>query len=133
MKCDWTNERVTECRSGFWQTVGGQACEVRVLEGEAFDHALRAKRLEEAQEVAGTDTPEALMLELADVLEVVETLMAWHGIEEETVQAVQCGAAKGPGGFERRLWVGETMEQFFSQWGRSGRRWSCAGQSSVCF
>jgi predicted house-cleaning noncanonical NTP pyrophosphatase (MazG superfamily) len=88
----------------------GRPCEVEVLEGEDFDHALRAKLVEEAQEVAGTDTREALMLELADVLEVVETLMAWHGIEEEEVRGVQHARRTERGGFEKHLWVGAVGE-----------------------
>lgn len=84
----------------------GRTCEVEVLEGEDFDRALRAKLVEEAQEVAGADTHEGLIVELADVLEVVESLMAWHGIDKAAVLAVQSTRRSERGGFEKRLWVG---------------------------
>jgi predicted house-cleaning noncanonical NTP pyrophosphatase (MazG superfamily) len=60
-----------------------------VLEGEDFDRALRAKLVEEAQEVAGADTREALMREWAYVVEGVESRISWHGTGNAAVRAVQ--------------------------------------------
>lgn len=76
------------------------------LSSAAFDNALRTKRVEEAQEVAGTDTREALMLELADVLEGVESLMAWYGIEAEGLRAVQIVRRRERGEFRRGEFAG---------------------------
>jgi predicted house-cleaning noncanonical NTP pyrophosphatase (MazG superfamily) len=74
---------------------------VRVLEAQAFDRALPAKPLEEAQEVAVTDTHAALMLELADVPEGAESRMAWHGTGDAAIRAVQRARRTERGGFEQ--------------------------------
>lgn len=69
-----------------------------------------SKLVEEAQEVADADTREALMLELADVLEVVESLLEWHGIAETAVRPVQSTRRAERGEFEKRLWLGVVGE-----------------------
>jgi predicted house-cleaning noncanonical NTP pyrophosphatase (MazG superfamily) len=86
----------------------GRECGVETMEEEEFRQGLRAKLVEEAQEAAaatGTD----LVTELADLYEVIDTLMAASGIDRETVLKEQKRRRLERGGFSRRiklLWSG---------------------------
>lgn len=88
----------------------GRTCEITVLEGDAFDKALRAKLAEESREVEAATTQAELLLELADVLEVLEALTALHQIEWEAVRAKQAERRLERGGFERRIWLQATED-----------------------
>lgn len=54
--------------------------EVRILSTAQLDKALRAKLVEEAQEVVDATTPEAFLEEMADLWEVWYTLIRHHGL-----------------------------------------------------
>lgn len=87
----------------------GKACEVVTLAESEFLQALRQKLVEEAQEAAAAE--EDLITELADVYEVLDTLMRVSGISEERVRRVQAERRAERGGFEERLqllWTEET-------------------------
>ena len=87
----------------------GRQCRTTVLTEPAFRAALLAKLVEEAQEVQAAP-PEELLTELADVLEVFDTILATHGLTLAQVQAIQQQRHQTRGGFESRLqldWVGE--------------------------
>lgn len=66
----------------------------------SFDRALRAKLVEEAEEIVST---EELVVELADLLEVIDTLMALHSVTEESVRRVQAERRAARGGFDQRI------------------------------
>ncbi len=80
----------------------GRACETEVLEAEAYRAALRAKLVEEAKEVAGAEG-ESLAQEVADLYEVIDALLAEHGIDRDRVLAVQQARREQRGGFARRI------------------------------
>ena len=87
----------------------GRQCRTTVLTEPAFRTALLAKLVEEAQEVQAA-TPEELSTELADVLEVFDTILTTHGFTLAQVQVLQQQRRQTRGGFESRLqldWVGE--------------------------
>ena len=82
-------------------------CHTTVLTEPAFRAALLAKLIEEAQEVQEA-APEELLLELADVLEVVEALLSLNKFTFAQVHEVQLQRRQARGGFESRLqldWV----------------------------
>jgi predicted house-cleaning noncanonical NTP pyrophosphatase (MazG superfamily) len=81
----------------------GVRYEVAVLDDATFRSALRAKLLEEATEAASAGSAEELVTEIADLLEVVEALLAAEGVDPETVRAVQRERREARGGFGRRL------------------------------
>src|SRR5260370_33253826 len=54
----------------------GEQCEVAVMAEEEYRQALREKLVEEATEAAQAATLQALITELADVQEVLDTLRA---------------------------------------------------------
>ncbi|WP_125778442.1 nucleoside triphosphate pyrophosphohydrolase [Antribacter gilvus] len=81
----------------------GSHLETRVLGGPEFAQALRSKVVEEAQEVAEARTREALVEELADLLEVVSALARVEGIDEGSVRERAEQKRRSHGGFEERL------------------------------
>ncbi|UOQ69174.1 nucleoside triphosphate pyrophosphohydrolase [Hymenobacter volaticus] len=83
-------------------TAAGRSCETRVLDQQEFLVALREKLVEEAQEVR-TAREDQLPTELADVLEVFETLLAAHGVSMEEVRLLQAERRRDRGGFASRL------------------------------
>ena len=87
----------------------GRQCRTTVLTEPAFRAALLAKLVEEAQEVQAAP-PEELLTEMADVLEVLDTILTTHGFTLAQVQAIQQQRHQTRGGFESRLqldWIGE--------------------------
>lgn len=58
----------------------------RPLTDEEFAKELKNKLVEEAGEVQDTQSREDLIKELADVMEVIETLTSLHGIKKEEIE-----------------------------------------------
>jgi predicted house-cleaning noncanonical NTP pyrophosphatase (MazG superfamily) len=79
----------------------GRQCQIEVLSDADFEQALRGKLVEEAQEAA--QASEHLVQELADIYEVIDALIALHGLTEAQVRAVQAQRSAERGGFTRRL------------------------------
>jgi predicted house-cleaning noncanonical NTP pyrophosphatase (MazG superfamily) len=80
----------------------GKRCEVALMSEAEFSQALREKLLEEAGEAAAA-SPEKLVSELADVQEVIDALLALHGIEWEAVVKEQRRKRTERGGFAKRI------------------------------
>lgn len=80
----------------------GNQCEVVTMSEAELTQALREKLLEEAGEAAAA-SPENLVSELADLQEVIDVLLALHGIEREAVTNEQRRKRRERGGFEKRL------------------------------
>jgi predicted house-cleaning noncanonical NTP pyrophosphatase (MazG superfamily) len=72
------------------------------MTAEEFEHALRAKLVEEAREAAAAP-PAELLSELADLCEVVEALAAVHGITPEALRGEQHRRRLERGGFDDRI------------------------------
>ena len=87
----------------------GNQCETTTLSNLDYIEALKHKLVEEAQEVAIAQ-PDKLTEELADVMEIIETLIIATGIEIETVKEIQKQKRSTRGGFDNRiklLWTEE--------------------------
>lgn len=80
----------------------GRACEVTVMPLDAYQKALLEKLVEEARE-AEEATPDALVSELADILEVVDAIAATFGLERAAILAEQQVRRLQRGGFDERL------------------------------
>lgn len=80
----------------------GGACATTTMESQDYIGALGAKLVEEAQEAAG-QTGDALIGELADLYEVIDSLLATHGISTETVLDAQRQKRAERGGFGERI------------------------------
>ncbi len=85
----------------------GKRCETETLSEADYRQALLTKLVEEAEE-ASAASGDKLVTELADLYEVIEAVMAAHGIDGALVLRVQQERRDQRGGFEKRLkllWV----------------------------
>lgn len=80
----------------------GYHCEIEQMDEAAYIQALREKLIEEACEVA-TASESELSKEMADLVEVMVTLMKAYKISQQDVQSEQIKRRKERGGFEQRI------------------------------
>lgn len=77
----------------------------RRLDDAAFDREIRIKLMEEAQEVVVSHDRKALVAELADLYQVIDSIKHLHTIPEDEIVAVQEKKRAERGGFEGRRFV----------------------------
>jgi predicted house-cleaning noncanonical NTP pyrophosphatase (MazG superfamily) len=82
----------------------GKTATWRELGDDEFRLALKAKALEEAQELFDADD-DALLSELADLEEVVEAILTTYGHSREELEAVRAKKNEERGAFTRRLFL----------------------------
>ena len=75
---------------------------VAIIPPSEFDMALREKLVEEIHEAIRADD-EHLIIELADIQEIMLALMKVHGIDAEELEAVREQRLHERGGFEKKL------------------------------
>lgn len=80
----------------------GKTCEIVIMPDDEFELALLEKPVEEAREAQQAGN-ENLKTELADLLEVVDTLLALKGIPRDALRAEQRLRRNERGGFKKRL------------------------------
>jgi predicted house-cleaning noncanonical NTP pyrophosphatase (MazG superfamily) len=83
-------------------TRSGNQCEVATYSDSEYIEALRQKLVEEAQEVVSAPSNE-LVSELADLYEVIDSLLLATGIDRETVIAKQKQKHSERGGFKGKI------------------------------
>jgi predicted house-cleaning noncanonical NTP pyrophosphatase (MazG superfamily) len=88
-----------------WLEQAGSKIHWTKLEDDAFLAELKVKFLEEAQEVCSAKTKDALLEELADVLEVMTSLCDVHQVTLEDIVQIQKGKRNKRGSFEGRKYV----------------------------
>ena len=82
----------------------GKIIKTRILEDdEEYSQFLMKKVEEEAHELANAEDKEHVMEEVADVLELIDAILEFHGVEMETVRKVQEEKAEKRGGFKKRI------------------------------
>src|SRR5436305_6264082 len=77
-------------------------CDITTMNEEEFRQALRIKLQEEAQEVAEADLDD-LIKELADLYEVIDTIMTMYHIDSDAVRNMQIRRREERGGFTQRI------------------------------
>ncbi|HLO47833.1 MAG TPA: nucleoside triphosphate pyrophosphohydrolase [Kamptonema sp.] len=80
----------------------GIDCEFVTLSQTEYRQALRQKLIEEAREAAEANE-QNLILELADLYEVIDAVMVSYGIERDLVIAEQVKRREERGGFEQKV------------------------------
>jgi predicted house-cleaning noncanonical NTP pyrophosphatase (MazG superfamily) len=83
----------------------GSRIHVQPINDEQFDYQLRIKLVEEAHEIEEAASLPVLIQELADLYEVVDTLLALHGITKDELHAAQDKKRAELGGFMQRTFV----------------------------
>lgn len=81
----------------------GQTPITKVLSDEEFGQALRDKLIEEAEELRKAMDKTTLIEELADISEVIETILEVEGLSQSQVKKVQLEKRKKSGGFKQKL------------------------------
>ncbi|MGD1713291.1 nucleoside triphosphate pyrophosphohydrolase [Hydrocoleum sp. CS-953] len=87
----------------------GLECQAVTLSEIEYQQALRRKIIEEAQEVATANNTD-LVIEIADLLEVVDALLKSYGISHHQVGLEQDKKRASKGDFENQtmlLWIEE--------------------------
>ncbi len=80
----------------------GNKCQISTLNDPEYLDALLDKLVEEAKETT-TTSGDRLAEELADVMEVIDSIIAFTGIEKETVIEIQKQKRLERGGFDNRI------------------------------
>lgn len=83
----------------------GSVIHLKQLNDQEFDNELRLKLLEEAQEVKDARSNNMLIEELADLYEVIDSLIALHKIDKEQILRAQETKRNERGGFMNRAYV----------------------------
>ena len=81
----------------------GKDARVEVLSDGDFEFRLKNKAVEEAAELAATETDAHLLEEIADLREILDTLERLKGFTPEQVQEVQDAKRRKRGGFVKKL------------------------------
>jgi len=80
----------------------GNQCEIAILSEQEYQQALCQKLIEEATELASAE-PTELISELADLYEVIDSLLIATGIDKETVFNQQRQKRKERGSFQTKI------------------------------
>jgi predicted house-cleaning noncanonical NTP pyrophosphatase (MazG superfamily) len=83
----------------------GEKFTAKVLNDEDYIKFLKIKAYEELDEYSAAETDEEAVEELADLLEVIQTLAKHHGSSIEEVEAVRKDKAEKRGGFQQKLFL----------------------------
>lgn len=81
----------------------GIEVQTRTLEHDEFIEFLKKKAVEEAVELASSDTDSNLLEEIADLRELLDALESAKGFTKEQVKSIQEDKRAKRGGFESRL------------------------------
>jgi len=79
-------------------------CKTRILDDEEFQIELNKKLVEEANEVLNSPK-EKLSDELADVLEIINTLADSNGLTVKEIEEIRKNKKEKRGGFDKKLFL----------------------------
>ncbi|MEC2056095.1 nucleoside triphosphate pyrophosphohydrolase [Peribacillus psychrosaccharolyticus] len=88
----------------------GKKSSTKILNEEEYIKELKRKSFEELQEYVETENSEEAIEELADVLEIIHALAAYHGSSIEEIERVRIQKAEKRGGFKDKLFLLEVEE-----------------------
>lgn len=101
------NEYPKLVRDNIPEVVGkltGKEVKTRILENDAeYLKFLLKKVEEEAHELANAESKEHIVEETADVMELIDTILAFNKLDWETVKKIQKEKAEKRGGFKKRI------------------------------
>jgi len=83
----------------------GKTCEVKILEEIAYEQALKDKLVEEMNEVIGAESDDELIEELADLYEVLSSLVKAKGVSEEQFLQIVKAKNEKRGGFRDKVFL----------------------------
>jgi predicted house-cleaning noncanonical NTP pyrophosphatase (MazG superfamily) len=81
----------------------GKEVKTRIMEDEEYRKFLLKKVEEEAHELENAEDKEHITEELADIMELIDTILETNGLSLEDVRKVQKAKAEKKGGFKGRI------------------------------
>lgn len=87
-----------------------KTCTTRVLDNKEYIVELLKKLNEEKDELCNANDKDSIVNETADVLEVIDAILDYHGISYEEVLARKIIKAKKNGRFNKRIFL-ESVEE----------------------
>lgn len=99
------NKLVRDNLEHIFRQSGAVAVYKRVLNDAEFDENLRRKVLEEAHEVVSSKKTEELIDECADLVEVLEAIILFHGKTWDDVATARANKSATRGVFKTRLFI----------------------------
>lgn len=89
----------------------GKEVKTRILEDDAeYTKFLLKKVEEEAHELARAEGKEHIIEEVADILELIDAILKFNGVDLETVHKIQKEKAEKRGGFKKRILMLEKVD-----------------------
>ncbi len=88
----------------------GKSCVVSTLNDADYQQALKAKLVEESQEVLAAETKQKVTEEIADVIEVIKALQSVYGIDSSDVAKFKSRKAAKNGKFDKRIFLHNVTE-----------------------
>lgn len=88
----------------------GKKSSTKILNEEEYIKELKMKSFEELQEYIDAETSGDAIEELADLLEIIHALAAYHGSSIEDVERVRIQKAEKRGGFKEKIYLIEVEE-----------------------
>lgn len=92
-------------------TAKGINAQFSILQDEEYKKALNEKLLEEANEVVNSETREELTEEIADLMEVMETIIKDRNISLEEIKKVKEEKKAKRGGLDDKVFLISTEEK----------------------
>jgi predicted house-cleaning noncanonical NTP pyrophosphatase (MazG superfamily) len=81
----------------------GEKVKTRIMEDEEYRKYLLKKVEEEAHELTDAKNKEYIVEELSDLMELIDTIIEFNGLDMKTVREVQKEKAEKRGGFKGRI------------------------------
>lgn len=92
-------------------SANGEVAVTRVLSDSEYKVELYKKLIEEANEVVSSNNKEELTEELADLSEVVRSILLLNNITSDEVETTRSKKYDKRGGFEKRIFLEKTISK----------------------
>jgi predicted house-cleaning noncanonical NTP pyrophosphatase (MazG superfamily) len=89
----------------------GKTCRVLTLSDEDYLTELKKKCKEELEEYLSSSNDEEAVEELADLLEIIQTLSQVHGSDPEKLEKVRLNKANKRGGFQEKIFLIDVSDE----------------------
>lgn len=92
----------------------GRKYEAQALSRREFEKALLSKLIEEANEVREAFSKSDMEIEIADLFEVMDTLVACYNLDREKITGIQIQRRRERGGYDKKVrlnWVEQVDDE----------------------
>lgn len=93
-------------------TKDGKTADIIILSEESFKQAIKDKLIEEATEVANAQNRDDILSELADILEVMDSIKQIYNINTLEVNTIQAVKALQRGKFDKKIFLKSVNEKY---------------------